>query len=115
MTTAETLASRITNSTQGDQVYIQTEDGEEYTGSVYQQIDATVYIQDSENNSIEIRIIRPDDTVIVFAYDGKVSEDNGVTQGYNKNQTRVTNDSTKLSFDKIVTEYKVSSEPLTLG
>lgn len=115
MNSGEELADRLTGSTEGDQVYIKTQEGNEYAGTVHKQTGATAHIQYGENQSLEVRVIRPDDTYLVLDQDGKSIVSESIEKGPNKFGDEVTTESTRMSFDEIVTEFKVSDEPLRIG
>ena len=115
MNSGEELADRLTGSTEGDQVYIKTQEGNEYAGTVHKQTGATAHSQYGEKQSREVRVMRPDDTDLVLDPDGKSIVSDSIEKGPNTFGDEVTTESTRMSFDEIVTEFKVSDEPLRIG
>lgn len=107
----------------GDTVVLTAQDPDsgqkyDYQGTVVESIGATVRIQTTNGRMIELRAVKENDTgdmAVLLAVDGKEVGDTEETKGVNPDGVPIKKESTKLSFDYRVKEFKSESEELYIG
>lgn len=107
----------------GDTVVLTAQDPDsgqkyDYQGTVVESIGATVRIQTTNGRMIELRSVKENDTgdmAVLLAVDGKEVGDTEETKGVNPDGVPIKKESTKLSFDYRVKEFRSESEELYIG
>lgn len=102
----------------GDTVIAKDENGNEYRGTVVKNPGATVYVQSNTGKMLEFRRIKDSDTgerAIFLGIDGKGVEDHPTKTGVNKYGDKVTQESSTLSFDYVITDFEAEHQQHTIG
>lgn len=111
----DTNIEQYAETTPGNSVKIRTKDGDSYEGTVMKKVGATLYVQSNDMRQLEIRRVNANDgTVLLLAIGGKYIEETESKEGYNKNGHKVKQETTKLQFDKQITEFYSKDSDLTL-
>lgn len=99
----------------GDTVIATDTSGNEYRGTVFEDIGATVTIQSTDKQALKFRRINGDKKHIAMAFVDLEVTDEMIRSGVNSSGKVINQERSTLSFDKEIVDFEYEEQELVLG